>query len=155
MKTLKFITSLFLIFSLTTVVAQESKQVKRTTITKKFNYMKDGTKVPYKITIYKTTRSPIKLKEADEGKLNQDMANTPKQVSKLILVDNDQFPDYDRYIVVRYEEINDNSFELKPTDRGFKVIVADKNMEYVFGDGIYYVNEKDEDFFVVDEFDTM
>ncbi|MBQ0740812.1 hypothetical protein J9332_41720, partial [Aquimarina celericrescens] len=80
---------------------------------------------------------------------------TPEQVTKLIYIDNDMYSDYDKYIVLSYTKDAKDSFELKPTKKGFSVIVDNKNVEYIFGEGVYFVNNDDKDFFFVEEFDSI
>ncbi len=155
MKIIKFLITLLITFSLTGAVAQANKEILKTRTTKTFEFKKDGKTIPYRITVYKTAKSKVMFEKADKGKLNQDRKITPEQVTKLIYVDNDMYSDYDKYIVLRYTKDSNDSFELKPTDKGFMVVVDNKNIEYIFGEGIYFVNNEDRDFFFVDEFDTI
>ncbi|AXT53069.1 MULTISPECIES: hypothetical protein [unclassified Aquimarina] len=155
MKMIKLITTLLITFTLTGAIAQSNKQVVKTRTTKTYEFKKDGKTVPYRITVYKTGKSKVMLDESDKGKLNQDIKATPQQVTKLIYVDNDLYSDYDKYIVLRYTKDANDSFELKPTEKGFKVIVDNKNVEYIFGEGVYFVNNADKDYFFVDEFDSI
>ena len=39
--------------------------------------------------------------------------------------------------------------------RGFTVEVDKKHVEYVFNEGVYFVNNKDADWFFVEEFDVI
>ncbi|TSE09137.1 hypothetical protein [Aquimarina algiphila] len=155
MKTINFLITLLITFTMTGVIAQDNTQIIKTRTTKTFNFKKDGKTIPYRITVYKTGRSKVILDESDKGKLNQDRQTSPQEVTKLIYVDNDMYSDYDKYIVLRYTKDANDSFELKPTERGFKVIVDKKNVEYIFGEGVYFVNNEDKDFFFVDEFDSI
>ncbi|WP_062055393.1 hypothetical protein [Aquimarina longa] len=155
MKTLKLIVTLLIIFTLTSTVAQSNKEIIKTKVTKTYEFKNNGKKIPYRITIYKTAKSKVILEKADKGKLNQSRKISPQQVTKLIYVDNDMYSDYDKYIVLRYTKDANDSFELKPTERGFKVIVDKKNVEYIFGEGVYFVNNEDKDFFFIDEFDSI
>ncbi|MBQ4820543.1 hypothetical protein [Aquimarina sp. MMG016] len=155
MKTIKILITFVLTITLTGAMAQENKQVLKTKVTKTYNFKKDGKTIPYRVTVYKTAKSKVMLQESDKEKLNQSRKTVPQQVTKLIYVDNDLYSDYDKYIVLRYTQDANDSFELKPTERGFKVIVDKKNVEYIFGEGLYFVNNADRDFFFVDEFDTI
>ncbi|MFD2565134.1 hypothetical protein [Aquimarina rubra] len=155
MKILKIITTLLITFTLTGAVAQSNSQMMKTRTTKSFEFKKDGKSVPYRVTVFKTSKTPLKLQKEEKGQLNQDRKIVPAQVTKLIYVDNDMWSDYDKYIVLRYNKDANDSFELKPTDRGFKVIVNKRNVEYIFGEGLYFVNNADRDFFFVDEFDSI
>ncbi|WP_120650141.1 hypothetical protein [Aquimarina sp. AD1] len=156
MNILKTIMALLICFTVTTnAVSQSDSQRIKTKTTKTFEFKKDGKTIPYRITVYKTSKTPLKLKKADKGKLNQGKKEVSTQVTKLIYVDNDVWSDYDKYIVLRYNKDPSDSFELKQTEKGFKVIVDNKNVEYIFGEGVYFVNNEDRDFFFVDEFDTI
>ncbi len=155
MKTIKFLVSTILILAVNFAFAQSDSQKIKTTTVKSYQYQKDGKSVPYKLTIFKTSTTPLKLNEKEKGQLNQDRKITPAQVTKLIYVDNDMYDDYDKYIVLRYSKEPEDSFELKPTDRGFKVVVDERYVEYIFGEGVYFVNNEDKDFFFVDEFNTI
>ncbi|KZS38870.1 hypothetical protein AWE51_14920 [Aquimarina aggregata] len=155
MKIIKIITTLLIVFTLQGAIAQSNTEIIKTTTTKTFEFKKDGKSIPYKITIYKTSKTPIKLKSTEEGKLNQERKKSLSQVTKLIYIDNDQYDDYDKYIVLRYNKDSNDSFELQPTNRGFKVVVDKKNVEYIFGEGLYFVNNEDRDYFFVDAFDSI
>ncbi len=155
MKMIKLITTLLITFTLTGAIAQSDSQMIKTRTTKTFEFKKDGKTIPYRVTVYKTSKTPLKLNSAEKGELNQDRKITPAQVTKLIYIDNDMYSDYDKYIVLRYTKDANDSFELKATDRGFKVIVDKKNVEYIFGEGLYFVNNADKDYFFVDEFDSI
>ncbi|SEL95065.1 hypothetical protein SAMN04487910_3690 [Aquimarina amphilecti] len=155
MKTFKLITAVLLAFVMTSTFAQTKEQTIKTKSTKTFNFKKDGKTIPYRITVYKTATARVLLDEADKEKVNQDMNVSPQEVTKLIYVDNDLYSDYDKFIVLRYTKEANDSFELMPTERGFKVVVDKKNVEYIFGEGVYFVNNADKDYFFVDEFDSI
>ncbi len=155
MKTIKLIATLLITFTLTGAIAQSNSQMMKTRTTKTYEFKKDGKTIPYRLTVYKTSKTPLKLDPKEKGELNQNIKTTDAQVTKLIYVDNDMYSDYDKYIVLRYTKDANDSFELKPTERGFKVIVDKKNVEYIFGEGVYFVNNADRDYFFVDEFDSI
>jgi outer membrane lipoprotein-sorting protein len=113
----------------------------------------DGKTIPYKIRVNETKKSTIKFAAKDKGKINQTVIYSPEYVTKLIYVDKDADNVYDTYIVLRYEKDPNDSFEFKPTKRGFTVEVNKKYVEYIFGEGVYFVNNKDADYFFVTEFD--
>ncbi|WP_299257710.1 hypothetical protein [uncultured Aquimarina sp.] len=151
MKIIKIITTLLIAFTLTGISAQTVK----TKTTKTYNFKKDGKTIPYRVTVYKTAKSKTVLNKADKDKVNQEIKVSDKEITKLIYVDNDIYDDYDKYIVLRYTKEADDSFELIPTDKGFKVVVDNKNVEYIIGEGVYFVNNIDKDYFFVDEFDSI
>lgn len=156
MKKIKLIITVCMILSFVIVSGQttETKTEKKEMVSKKFAYTKDGTEYPYRVTVFKHTSSPLKLKDSEKEMVNQDIEKTAQYVKKMIYVDQD-LDGYDRYIVMKYIKEKDDSFELKSTDRGFMVVVDDKNFEYIFGEGIYFVNNADKDFFIIDEFSAI
>ena len=133
----------------------QSNEIMETTTTKKYIFEKEGKKIPYELKIFEKRNYVLKFKEEDEGKLNQGRVNTPAYVTKLILVNNDMDKSYDRYIVLRYKKSPSDSFELVPTTKGFAVKVDDNHLEYIMGEGVYRVNNMDQDYFIVDEFDKI
>lgn len=158
MKRIKIVATFLILFTFITAFGQDKQktveQMKTSTVYK-FNYQKEGSSIPYKITTFVKKESPIKLKNEDVAKTNYDRKNTPNYVTKLMYVDNSMDDTMDKYITVRYIEDKNDSFEVQPMDNGFRVIVDNKKAEYVFGEGIYFVNTEDRDFFMVDEFSSM
>lgn len=135
----------------------DTKQVEKmkTSTVYKFNYQKNGSSIPYKITTLVKKESPVKLKNEEVKKTNYDRADTPNYVTKLMYVDDSIDDTMDKYIAIRYIEDDSDSFEIQPMDNGFRVIVDNRKAEYVFGEGIYFVNTEDRDFFMVDEFASL
>ena len=132
-----------------------STETMKTTTTKNYTFEKEGKKIPYELKIFESRNYVLKFNEEDSGKINQDRVNTPAYVTKLILIDNDMDMNYDRYIVLKYKKSPGDSFELVPTTNGFAVKVDDNHLEYIMGEGVYRVNNKDHDYFTVDEFDKI
>ncbi|NLP58665.1 hypothetical protein [Lutibacter sp. B1] len=156
MKTLKkIITVLILMFALNGFSQEQPTDVVKTTTTKNFYFEKDGKQIPFRIKVFENSTHKIKFEKEDKNKVNQDVVKTPEYVTKLIFVDNDVDKSYDRYIVLRYQKDSNDSFELVPTDNGFGVKVDEKYIEYIIGKGAYYVDNKDHDFFIVDEFNVI
>ncbi|NNC70683.1 MAG: hypothetical protein HKN90_07685 [Flavobacteriaceae bacterium] len=135
-----------------TSVKTESIEKMRTITTKKYSFHRDGKVIPYELKVLENRNYKLKFKEEDKGKLNQDIVKTPAYVTKLVLIDSDTDPQYDMYLVLRYEKFPSDSFEVVPTEKGFAVKVDKKQLEYIFGEGIYFVNNDDKDFFMIDEF---
>ena len=143
------------LFMINSYAQQHPTEKMKTTTVKKFAFEKDGKKIPYEIKVFENRNYVLKLDKKDKGQLNQDRVKSPAYVTKLIFINNDMDTSYDRYIVLRYEKFPDDSFELIPTKKGFGVKVDKKYVEYIMGEGVYYVNNEDKDFFVVDEFMTI
>ena len=144
-----------MLFMYSGIAQNNSTEIMKTTTTKQYTFEKEGKKITYELKIFETRNYVLKFKEADKGKLNQGIVNTPAYVTKLILVNNDTDMTYDRYIVIRYNKSPNDSFDLVPTNRGFAIKVDDNHMEYIMGEGVYRVDNKDHDYFIVDEFDMI
>ena len=156
MKILKQMLTVVVILVMYSGSAQnQSNEIMETTTTKKYIFEKEGKKIPYELKIFERRNYVLKFKEEDKGKLNQGRVNTPAYVTKLILVNSDMDKSYDRYIVLRYKKSPGDSFELVPTTKGFAVKVDDNHLEYIMGEGVYRVNNMDQDYFIVDEFDKI
>ena len=155
MKTIKCILLAITLVIGINLQAQDAEVGMKAMTEKTFEYEKDGKMIPYEIKIFENREFKVKLKEEDKNKLNQERVLTPAKVSKLIFIDNDADKDYDRYIVLRYPKDANDSFELEPTKRGFAVKVDKRYMEYIFGEGVYFVNNEDRDYFIVEEFNAI
>ena len=156
MKILKqMLTVVVMLFMYSGFAQNHSTEIMKTTTTKKYTFEKEGKKIPYELKIFETRNYVLKFKEEDKGKLNQGRVSTPAYVTKLILVNNDMDKSYDRYIVLKYKKSPGDSFELVPTTKGFAVKVDDNHLEYIMGEGVYSVDNKDHDYFMVDEFDKI
>ena len=84
--------------------------------------------------------------------VDQDRNAKPAQVTKLIAVDSDNDNEYEHYMVLKYRRSVTDSFKVVPTKKGFAVKVDDKTMQYFVNKGIYFIDNKDQDFFLVEEF---
>ncbi|GAA3560666.1 hypothetical protein [Snuella lapsa] len=135
------------------IIAQTEQKTEKSTIYTVNVETMDGITIPYKIRVNETRKSNIKFAKEDKMKTDQAAIYSPEHVTKLIYVDKNADNVYDTYIVLRYKKDPNDSFEFNPTKRGFAVEVNKKNMEYIFGEGIYFVNNKDADYFFVTEFD--
>lgn len=151
-----------LIIGLTfSVQAQEEKENKSVTgtmmasTTKTFSFTKDGTSFPYQVTVHENRNYIASFDNEDKGQIDQDRLSTPAKVAKLITVYNDKEPTYNRLIVLRYDKQVTDTFELVSMENGFAVKVDDKSVNYILGEGLYFTNTNDQDFFAVDIFDYM
>lgn len=141
--------------------AQEEKEKNEVTgtmmasTTKTFTFTKDGTSFPYKVTVHENRNYTASFDQEDKGKIDQDRLSTPAKVAKLITIYNDREPEYNRLIVLRYDKQVTDTFKLVSTENGFAVKVDDKSVNYILGEGLYFANTNDQDFFVVDIFDYM
>lgn len=152
-KAIKIVVMLLLFLTITNINAQNEQKLETTTVYTTNIETMDGHTIPYRIRVNETRKSTIKFAEKDNGKTNKTVIYSPEYVTKLIYVDKGANNVNDTYIVLRYKKDANDSFEFKPTKRGFTVEVNKKYMEYIFGKGVYFVNNKDADYFYVSEFD--
>ena len=130
---------------------KDSGQMNATTY-KTFAIERNGTEMPYHVKVVEHRNYPIALDKKDQKNVNQDRDTEPAQVTKLIAVDADNDNVYEHYLVLKYDKSVTDSFEVVPTEKGFTVKVNDRSMEYFVTKGIYFINDKDQDFFTVEEF---
>lgn len=152
MKAIKIAAMLVMLLSLTGIYAQTEEQTKTTTTYTVNVQTKDGIEIPYRITVKETIKSNVNFAQEDREKIDQTRIDSPEYVTKVIHVDNDSDNTYNRYIVLRYLNVSNNSFALVPTNRGFMVNVDQKSFEYKFGEGLFFSNYNDAEYFFIDEF---
>ncbi|WP_435623309.1 hypothetical protein [Flagellimonas sp.] len=122
------------------------------TIHKTFSIEKDGTETQCNVKIMEHRRYPVKWEEQDKGKLNQSREYAAAKVTKLIAIDNDNDKEYEQYFVLKYRKSISDEFQVVPTEDGFAVMVDDKTLRLIEDEGIYFVNNNDQDFFTIEEF---
>ena len=122
------------------------------TIHKTFAVEQNGTEVPYNVKVLEHRNYPLVLNKKDQKMVDQDRNAKPAQVTKLIAVDSDNDNEYEHYMVLKYRRSVTDSFKVVPTKKGFAVKVDDKTMQYFVNKGIYFIDNKDQDFFLVEEF---
>jgi len=152
MKTLTSILSIFLLTGLYGYGQINDQGSMNATIHKTFSVEKDGTEVAYNVKIMEHRNYPMTLEKKEKKMVNQDRNTKAAKVTKLIAVDSNNDNEYDHYMVLKYRRSVTDSFEVVPTAKGFAVKVDDKTMEYFVAKGIYFINNKDQDFFSVEEF---
>lgn len=157
MKNLKrlLLASVFLIGLNSFAQNTETTEVLKATITKKYHIEKNGKLIPYTLKIYENRMNNITLDESEKHQVNQTRKLTPAYVSKLVYIDSDKDNSYDMYMVIRYKKSLNDSFEVVATEKGFAVDVDERHMEYILGEGVYYVNNSDRDYFIVEEFSAF
>ncbi|UZO81113.1 hypothetical protein NBT05_01225 [Aquimarina sp. ERC-38] len=147
--------ALFIVFSTYGQTSEKPVDKVSTSTVYTFNYKKGSSSIPYKITTFKKKVSPIKLENEDEKKVNYNQEDTPDYVTKLVHVDHMVDDTLDQFIVLKYIEENADSFEAEPTDKGFIMLVDGKQAEYIFGEGIFFSDKENKDFFIVNEFASL
>ncbi|MDF0707720.1 hypothetical protein [Flagellimonas okinawensis] len=156
MKNLKQIASMIVLLAMIQAHAQNGPTgILNSTTTNTFNYIKEGVKMPYSVTVQESRNYKTMFALADMGKVDKDRINTPVKVSKLITVTNNANPRDNSVIALRYDKQVADTFKLVSTEKGFAISVANRTMDYIMGKGIQFANTADREFFMVDEFDGM
>ncbi len=119
---------------------------------KTFTIKADGTETKYNIKVLEHRNYPMNWEKEDKGKVDQDRKSVAAKVTKLIAVDNDNDNMYEQYFVLKYRKSIVDTFEAIATDKGFAVKVDDKIRQRFERKGIYFINNKDQDFFTIEEF---
>ncbi len=136
------------------ITAQDTKTMGtlNSTTVKTFNYEKNGSQIPYKVTIQEQRDYQATFQQDEKNMENWNRNNEPARVAKLISINSAVDNTIDRVLVLRYEKQLADTFELVPTKKGFAVEVDGRSLEYIIGEGIYFADTADKDFFFVDEF---
>ncbi|SDQ20473.1 hypothetical protein [Flagellimonas zhangzhouensis] len=151
---MKTLTALLSLCMLTGIYSygQSNSGTMNASINKTFSVEKNGTEFPYHVKVMEHRNYPIDLENKNKNMVNKDRENKAAQVVKLIAVDSNNDSNYEHYMVLKYYKTVTDSFKVVPTDKGFAVKVDDKTMEYFVDEGIYFINNKDQDFFMIEEF---
>jgi len=111
---------------------------------------KDGIQVPVHIKILEYRNYPQTAQKQTDF-----VTDNSASVTKLIAIDEMKDGSVEQYLVVRYQKSITDSFELKATSEGFAILVDDRELKYLHGNGVYFVNNADKDFFMVEEFQNI
>lgn len=152
MKIIKNILPLLLAFTVTSAVAQKPIQIKKTTTVKEFDKSINKTIIPCKLIVFETDKNKITLNENDTNKVNQRRVITPPKVTKVVYADGDFIPDYDYYMVLRYNKDEDETLNVLPSGDGFNIFIDNEYVEHVDEAGFYPINNDGINFLVVEEF---
>ncbi|WP_430908093.1 hypothetical protein [Maribacter sp. 2-571] len=125
-----------------------------TTTVQTMNYEKNGSKIPYKVTIQEQRYYRSSFEQNQKNMENWERKNEPAEVAKLITVTSDVDKTLNRTLVVRYEKQLADTFELTATNDGFQINVEDHTVHYKIGKGIAFEKMEDSNFFFVNEFVT-
>ena len=144
------------IFTFFGATAQEAPAGTLDATTKKtFTIEADGTTTKYHVKIFENRTYPMAWEKADKGKVNQDRKTTEAKVTKMIAVDTNSDNDYEQYFVLKYRKSIADTFKLVPTSKGFAVMVDGTIKQHFDREGIYFINNPDQDFFSVIEFRSI
>lgn len=154
MKTLKALLSIPILLLIGVSGHGQSKDpgVMNATIHKTFSVEENGIETAYNVKVMEHRNYPVALDKSDKKMVNQDRNAKPAQVTKLIAVDSNNDKEYEHYMVLKYRRSVTDDFTVVPTDEGFAVKVNGKSMKYFVKKGIYFIDNKDKDFFSVEEF---
>ncbi|WP_318343446.1 hypothetical protein [Flagellimonas baculiformis] len=154
MKTLTTILSIpmLLCFVISSYGQKTGPGMMNATIYKTFSLEENGTEKAYNVKIMEHRNYPMSFDESDRKKRDQDRNSKPAMVTKLIAVDSNNDKVYEHYMVLKYERSVTDDFSVVATDKGFAVRVDDRTLNYDVKQGIYFIENKDQDFFSVEEF---
>jgi len=155
MRNLKKCLLLIFAFAVMGTYAQEKTDVVKETETRIFEVDKGEVSTTYFVNVESTEKQQVKLKEEDEGKLNQDRAETPVEVTKRVVID-----DYNagkKEIKLSYFKAPGEKLDLVATADGFAIISDDNTMHHIDEKGVYMVYSKDnlDDVVIVEEFESI
>ena len=170
MKNLIYIISLLMFTNTVAQTQTNSTNIKDETKIKKTFVQQDGNIIVNKTKVNTKEIQNIKLDDADKNKVNQDIIETPVEISKTVKVDNDKDPFYDTEAKFYYYKFNNDDYIFKPDNKGYtvsikrddeevlvgKAIKSLKNDYYIFmtnseNDGVGYFDEKGN--FIIEYYD--
>lgn len=155
MKKILSILSIALLIPMTSSAQSEINGKLNSTVEKTFTVKADGTDTQYKLKILEARKYPMVWEKEDKGDVDQDRKTTAAKVTKLIAVDTDSDNEYEQYFVLRYRKSLTDTFEVVPTQSGFAVMVDGSIKKHFDREGIYFINNDDQDFFSVTDFRVM
>ncbi|WP_422859567.1 hypothetical protein ACOKFD_01110 [Flagellimonas sp. S174] len=124
----------------------------KTTINKTFSIEKDGTETQYNLKIMEHRDYPMKWEKEDSGMVDQDREYATAKVTKLIAVDNDNDNEYEQYFVLKYRKAITDEFTVVATEDGFAIKVEDNSLQLFEREGIYFIDNTDQEYFTIEEF---
>ena len=119
---------------------------------KTFTVSENGKEKQISVKVMEHRNYAVKLDEKDKGMVNQDRKSVPAFVTKLIAIDHNGDSEYDSYTTIKYKGSDKKAFEMTPTSNGFEIRVNDRKMQYNVLDDMYYIKDKNKDFFIIEEF---
>lgn len=150
---MKTLLTIFSFMTLTAFVAHAQDGVMSATQElKTFTVSENGKEKQFSVKVMEHRNYAVELDEKDKNKVNQTRKSMPAFVTKLIAIDYDGDAAYDSYTTLKYKGSDKNAFEMSPTDKGFEIRVNDRTMRYNVLDDMYYIKDKNKDFFIIEEF---
>lgn len=157
MKTITLtVTAIFLLSMLNTFGQTENTTgALNTTTVKTMSYLKNGSKMPYTVKIQEQRLYKASFEQNDTNSENWKRTNRPAEVTKVITIQGGVDKNIDRVLVLRYQKQLNDTFELVSTEKGFAVHVKNQTLHYAVGEGVYFENIEDQNFFLFEEFDMV
>lgn len=150
---MKYIMTLFSFLTLTAFMGYGQNGVMNATQElKTFTVSENGKEKEFSVKVMEHRNYAMELNKKDKGMVNQDRKSVPAFVTKLIAIDHDADPDYDSYTMLKYKGSDKNAMEMSPTESGFEIRVEDRKMRYNVLDDMYYIKDKNKDFFLIEVF---
>ena len=84
----------------------------------------------------------VKLSKDDLTELNQNTIETPVEVDKIILIDNDQDASYDRMVEIDYYKEANEEIMVMPADEGVMLVSGTGDSVNVDSSGLYTIDIK-------------
>lgn len=112
------------------VNAQEKKENKDKIVetkTRIINVMEDGEMVQRKVMVKTIKEQEIKTDPNYKGTIDAPRVFPETKVSKIIYIDNDNDPFYDKETTVVYYKKNNMTYNFNPTNSGFEIIDGKTN----------------------------
>ena len=108
---------------------EEERKISEETTIKKYKMYEDGKPVEKSIKIYTAIRQDIKFDTLVENKIDARRIDTPKEITKVISLDNDADPDYDETIQFSYTSKDDEDFLITANDE--EIFKSLENSKYL------------------------
>lgn len=143
MKSIKILFSTILMFTATSMLAQENSEMTSETTEKTYEVYANGKLIKNSVKINTMVSRDVLIEEEDENKLNQDRVFQKKNVMKTVKIDSDKDNAYDEIIKFRYRADDRSDFMLVTNDDEIMVAIdnGDK-LEIVKSESIYKSNLK-------------
>ncbi|WP_343486345.1 hypothetical protein [Allomuricauda sp. d1] len=120
------ITALALLFTVTTVAQDMTKNETAKEVTKKtYTFYEDGEKITNSVKITKTEKQAVMTEEEDKNRVDQTRVIPPTTVIKTVEIDNDSDEAYDEVIEFSYITEADTDFTLVSDKDNLMVAVED------------------------------
>ncbi len=138
MKSIKILLSTLLIFSATTICAQENKEMTSETVEKTYEVYENGELIKNSVKINTVVSRDVLMEPEDKSKVNQDRIYQKKKIMKTVKIDSDSDNAYDEIIKFSYRADVKSDFMLVTNEDEIMVAVdnGDK-LEIVKSESIY------------------